>query len=864
MKDELNDKSPEYKFLLATFRADPNYFIEQLLRSHWNFDRTRLTNIIQAIVRDKIGQRELSHFNNEVVSAFEKTANSKWESISNEKNSSPFEFLKRYAEDMLIMQADIPYFRISKTDIWSKLTHDLGEDLFTATFLADRCIKHGDEPKHFQWNYILHSNFFSLNNLLSRKQLVENHYHLKGSAPNVDLSWLYLMNNPIGQKEKFKGFEKGFALEQQSIYTNDSFHQSGLHILTLIAAYIRVVLFEECCIGGNGKPFKLGAIISTIRSIHDNQTVIYSDEMLGKINPHKYLSAYRTGKGEVVDYAIIDFGRKADSIYIEIAGERHLYYSCLKRIFRYDNKSFDIQVLFYLYLLIKAEFNGLFIQRNDKYGFDNFQRYQSQKSSIIKGTLYDTIAVRMATKYNIKENHIQQQESRIPPEADVNSLKRNIDWIDSVGKAVKDKYFYVLHFLKTEENDWGTDSKYKDLPVCRESKLRERIKNEANAIEKLRRDARDASFRIYGIDAASHEVDCRPENFGQVFRYLSERKQSYPYLHYDENKNHLPDLRKTFHVGEDFYDIIDGLRAIDEAILFLKLRHGDRIGHAVALGLDPDKYYSNRRIISMPLQNALDNVAWLLYSAEKFNITISTSFYAHLNYSFVKHYNDLHQKTSFNRDIISPSDLFSYINSWKLRGDNPECYKNAYDEDEIKHFNPLTTWERYNFVDRKKYKEVAENVYNLYRRYHFDFDLKKAAEKVIEIEISDQYVELVKQIQIIMRNFVLKEGVAIESNPSSNHIISSLDKTIDLPIFKMFPIKESESDFLRLNVSVNTDDQGVFYTSLVKEYTLLVDALQRELHSNGLRKYSDDNILNWVNHLIDNGKEQCFVQENKS
>lgn len=47
----------------------------------------------------------------------------------------------------------------------------------------------------------------------------------------------------------------------------------------------------------------------------------------------------------------------------------------------------------------------------------------------------------------------------------------------------------------------------------------------------------------------------------------------------------------TYHVGEDFLEISDGLRAIDEAILFCDMKRGSRLGHATVLGIDLDRYY---------------------------------------------------------------------------------------------------------------------------------------------------------------------------------------------------------------------------------------------------------------------------------
>jgi hypothetical protein len=40
--------------------------------------------------------------------------------------------------------------------------------------------------------------------------------------------------------------------------------------------------------------------------------------------------------------------------------------------------------------------------------------------------------------------------------------------------------------------------------------------------------------------------------------------------------------------GEDFHHLTGGLRTIYEAVEFLDLRQGDRIGHATAAGIHPD------------------------------------------------------------------------------------------------------------------------------------------------------------------------------------------------------------------------------------------------------------------------------------
>lgn len=89
------------------------------------------------------------------------------------------------------------------------------------------------------------------------------------------------------------------------------------------------------------------------------------------------------------------------------------------------------------------------------------------------------------------------------------------------------------------------------------------------------------------------EIGCRPEVFGWVFRVLKNTTEAEVNPLYGER---LPQLKITYHVGEDFLDVADGLRAIDEAIRFLQLDYGDRLGHALALGVDVRKWYTVKKI----------------------------------------------------------------------------------------------------------------------------------------------------------------------------------------------------------------------------------------------------------------------------
>ena len=86
-------------------------------------------------------------------------------------------------------------------------------------------------------------------------------------------------------------------------------------------------------------------------------------------------------------------------------------------------------------------------------------------------------------------------------------------------------------------------------------------------------------------------------------------------------RRELPQLCVTYHVGEDFLDLADGLRAIDEAVNFLNMECGDRLGHALALGIDVEEWYRKKNdMILISQQDYLDTLIWIYHRLIQFNI----------------------------------------------------------------------------------------------------------------------------------------------------------------------------------------------------------------------------------------------------
>lgn len=861
-----------YSFLAEALNVSPDDFIKEITKC-CTYKRLTdsMNNIIDELTKINVNMNAMRLYNAETLEAWNNyVKKNKWDYWKDDGVSSLFEFVRSFGKECLKIDQDEPVFKIEKTKIWQSVSYLCGEDLFVTSQFATKYIDDNIAPHDFQWNYILNSDFYALNNLIRQRKLIENHYHLWGSAPNLDLSWIYLMNNPYGQDKRFEELLKEDTSFYSKISSYQETNQTDIYTMVKIAARIRMWLYKTCIL--NEKTPNVYVVLSDITDILNIGADLQVSELGEDIGLYKFKNKYKS-YDTVVDYAIDDKTVSSDKNNSYIVGERCLYYNCLRHIYHYKDmkyKSDEVQVLFYLYILIKNRFGTIFIQLNNKSGFQNFKEYQDRKSDLIKHTPYLSMAAKMAVQENIYENNLERLEIRITPSNTSNKLSETIKWIDDNvvkkpfelllndnpnNSPISDKYFYVIHFIKGQKMVWNEEKA--DLPICRENKKRGDFEKQAKAIRKLRKKRLYGAYEICGIDAASNEVNFRPECFGQVFRYLSNTKTDNE-SHFSLNEKPLPDLHKTYHVGEDFYDIIDGLRAVDEAVRFLELGNGDRIGHGVVLGIDVNDWYKKHPNVAIPIQNILDNIAWTLDKIRKWNLNVTAGMYEKLKVAFDNYYDQLYNCNKAYKNY-SP-DLLAYIKAWKKRGDNPECYSSMSFNPNVLANHSFTEWDRCAIRKKHAFKDIKNNlvVYDIIHRYHFDAKLKKLAKEIIYYTTEPEFIELTKHLQIRMRNYLLEKGVAVESCPSSNFLISNLDDFKEIPTFNLFPIVESHDNFIRLNVSINTDDQGVFYTSLQKEYAMLAGTLREQKDENGLRIHSDDKILNWIEHLINNGKQQCF------
>lgn len=730
---------------------------------------------------------------------------------------------------------------------WHEMSTLLSEDLLVCAYMAaERII-----PKDFAWSPYINTDCVKLNDILNEK-LVDIHAHLKGSSLNFDVNWICLMNHIEERESIFKEIQNG--LQHKAVFSIYKNSQRSYYMLSVLACAIRIVLFSRIKgIKTKTEDFLKLNIISSNSDLVANtlRNSITIDVKSFEPDAYKYIDNENL-KGVWFDYAHtndIKMPEKEGCAFSSLSGERRLLYAVLGMIRNNTLNEYDTS-LFYIYLLVKHKIRHELIQTNEETGFKNFQLYDKRKTLFVAEhpayAQYRTLLHHLSVGSMFgsdKDN--RGLETRISPHENSEKLNYNIKKLDSqiTDGCLKHNptgwnYGYVLHYIKVNDNCYPA---YFSLKV-RHQDLRDKVKQQAKAIVQSRkkedeRIAEDLMLtpRIHGIDAASSEIECRPEVFAQAFRFC---------------RRSIPNIGITYHAGEDFHDVIDGLRAIEECIRFLGMRSADRFGHALVLGIDVQDYYHKRRnVIAMPKQVAMDNAMWLY-------VKLGNCFL----YREVR--NELHEM--FNqlfmdifKDFGDLVDIDIYYQSWLLRGDNPTVYRQ--DGSIVSNDDVDENWHKENCSMRPDAEKARTNldVCKLFYYYHRNQRVKEAGAEIVVVEYQNSLIKAIEFAQKRMIRMVDKKGLCIECNPTSNFKIGEINRYEDHPISKFHAKGLTLFAGRHISSSINTDDKGVFATSIEREYALISAALIRRF---GDTKYAEKKVWRWLEDIRQHSIEQKFVK----
>lgn len=805
-----------------------------------------------------------------------------------------------FGQETLSVYNGEPRCKIDRALCWREVYLDLGQDTIVCPYLAHRDIISGSQRKDFAWPAVIQTDDSALQQMLT-DGLAENHAHLNGSTQSFALTWCRLMNFPKDIETDLPHFSKKL---QYRMSRGADDNMMPLTDLLVAAALLRSILFRAVHRGSflacqedkladrqtappKNKPFDsreafCREYLDSFSPLAEVQTTAaWLRQCCGCAIP------FPDGESFCLDYALEPniFATVQDSPQRVLAGERHLLYQCSRACLSDDFTDFEKQI-FYLYLLLKLTFRSEMIQVNHQVGFQNFANYQIRKDDAWKKNLYWWEANRMSLSGPLRQPHILSLETRFGPG---NTAQENIDRVAAFDRAKRfadcalmdaytpqsyefnyetdaeqfrdEKYFFVLHFSKVKDDIDPAKLQPWNL-VCRQEHLRAVVKQKALALAEALSNSAYLCYRVRGIDAAASEIGCRPENFAAAFRFLGDIHTAKFASACTLLPPALPHLSKTYHAGEDFLDIADGLRSIDEAIHFLELQRGSRIGHALAMGVSPDIHYRTKAYtIVTTKQDRLDDLIWLLYRGPALGVSIDPQ----LEYAIVEEAHRLFREIygeAVHRHGWSCT-LDEYYCSAKLRGDDPSLYRSM---EYRKADFPICPYDAFlenaSDLSLKTYRSDSR-IAGLYYYYHYGVTEKQRGAEKVTVQVSSAYIQLMHRMQNAMQEFVESSGLIVECNPSSNVLIGTFQDYRNHPVFRFnntgLAYDQREHDGCpQLHICVNTDDLGVFDTSLEFEYALLYQTLREHERAPGEPAYRSQDIINYLDGLRRMGLQAVF------
>lgn len=743
--------------------------------------------------------------------------------------------LNQFSKDVIDDSDEEPRIKFSNLLRWHELAMYIGEDLLVTAYLAERDAYCRRERISFVWPDVLHHDNHQLNHILD-SGLCDVHAHLGATTDVFGINWISIMNNPTTNKWKNE------AYQDFDILLHDNLNTMPLRQWGWLAAVIRENIYQ---LTNNGQHLDHNQLCELWRDY--NRGIYDLVDTYAQINAHKE-EAYKMPNGDCFDYAITTphvselSNEELSSPYMIHSGERYLLYKFFYMYFCRDAKAISAAPWMYLYLLIKIKFRREFIETNPLLGLSNFQSYEHRKKWFINN---NDVMYKYAVQTSIGDRKKNFLEARVCADVvDKIRFTKTAAQMDNNPKlSVFDCIFNNSCYLSTSENNHlsfvihfikqPNDKKSEQEGMLRHSELRQNINKDMTKIltaVKKNKTANDKGLPLlYGIDAAGNELSCRPEVFAPYFRWAKAEGLRF----------------FTYHAGEDFYDLVDGIRAIDELMLFMEYSHGCRIGHALALGINAFKYYSNRHNnVIMPKQVLLDNLVWMIHKSRILNHRLQPSTEEFCQRTIHQLFIEIGYRNTTNE--------YNYWQSMLLRGDKSDF---MCDEDES-----YNTMSRLTALCPKQEcieARMNEEAKKLHQIYETSKKIKKEGSKPCAYQLPKTFHKDVTVLQEAILCDIEHKGICIECNPTSNLQIGPFDKYDELPILRFMSVGNDGKGH-SIQISINTDDRGIFATSLQNEYSLIAASMHKQMDEQSHPKYSADEINQYIKRIIDHSQNMRF------
>ncbi|WP_338849324.1 antiviral RADAR system adenosine deaminase RdrB [Massilia sp. W12] len=387
---------------------------------------------------------------------------------------------------------------------------------------------------------------------------------------------------------------------------------------------------------------------------------------------------------------------------------------------------------------------------------------------------------------------------------------------------------------------------------------------------------------LRGLDIAGDENIIRNDIFAPILRWLRRG-----FLPRNTDTRATANFHFSIHVGEDYAHPLSGMRQIDETVRFCEMRSGDRLGHALAIGIPPAQWVARHGDMVLPVDEHLDNLVWAWHYASELSARIPLAshvipllerriarFVDHIPWLNSQYQLSLYlpidveasRPSSSVKFHIAPSTLHQ---AWQLRRNCYYQFKNNqtapfYGElldSAVPDFAKLKQAEDgaitlHNQVEQRSEQGSAARIYLDREQLRLEYKEKMRNVLVRVADAKDwarrehaenghpaflydyetpEELSFMHALQDYLLDQYDRQGLIIETNPSSNVYIARMENHAEHPIFRWNPPHEKNLEDggvhnqfgLRrgpIRVLINTDDPGIMPTTLRTEFALLQEA----------------------------------------
>ncbi|GEM_PF-5207285 len=702
---------------------------------------------------------------------------------------------------------NIPLLKLDNLSEFQILSLNMNVDLLRLFKIS---LNSMDDDRELPLKYrIFHLEKRFLNEFFERG-FSEIHRHLNGSLSPYDM-WVQALNrlNPFMKSVLSHSVED--KINKEDIYVLIPFLKT--------AKIIRCVFNKYVCYIKKGK-YLDHDIFNKI-----NEIACVLQRFLG--HPYELISSVIVELDEIEKDIPFDC-----SIPLSMNKERRMLFKFMEHGLMSRVPSW-LLLWFHFYIVVQNMFYYIVDYR---YMFRGLGRFVESSKSPLREALdnIDTAMLKLESAY--EGEFVKKMEVRVTTGDKKKSIVKRLKTIHRGAKVLSGfEVGVVFHMIKRKENP----------PFY---KLRRQVRNN---IQRLI-DLINLYIRSYskenmayiglfaGLDVAGNETDTPFDVFASYYRYFRKRVS-------------LPS-GFTVHAGESFRDIISGLRAIDEAIEFFELESGDRIGHAIVLGIeDYARFYRERIYIYMPLYEYMWNLVWLYDKLQHIgnHIDVIVLIEEKLKKLFkdvgLLNYLVHSSERPKGKYMFECMDIHDLIKIWKflkkesiLENDLPDIIES-----------------------RKNAEKLAgEDAVALYKKLLSLYDEKLTGEPSLLLETTkfspvdefgDKFDEFIASLNTV-RDYLIKKiserEIVVEINPTSNVFISGIPYSHH-PVFYLNPPRDVEQSIP--HIVVGSDDPGLFNTTLPMEFAHLYVAAK-------VNGYKDKDIVLWLEKMRKNGFKFSFVR----